>query len=120
MSPFTRLEDPALNLRVFAVEAALKCGAVTVGDLANVTEAALREKGARDVDVNALRALIVATGGHFAGVRRGRPRSRRPDLTRVEVWMTPEQIGDLDRRRGKVPRATFIAQRFGAGPTPER
>lgn len=113
MSPFTRLEDPALSLRVFAVEAARLCGASTVGDLAHVTEADLREKGARDVDVKALRALIVAAGGHFAGVRRGRPPSRRGDLVRVETWMKPDQLARLDEQRGDMSRAAFVAQIFG-------
>jgi hypothetical protein len=113
MDPSTRLDSEALDLRVFAVEAARLCGASTVGDLAHVTEAALRERGARDVDVHALRALIVAAGGHLAGVRRGRPPSRREDLVRVESWMTPEQIARLDEQRGEMSRAGFVAQLFG-------
>lgn len=111
----TRLDDDAIGLRVFAVEAARLCGASTIGDLANVTEAALREKGARDVDVRDLLALITAAGGTFAGRRRrGRPASRRPDLHCVESWMNPDQLARLDEQRGPMSRSAFVAKKFGS------
>lgn len=46
--------------------------------------------------------------------RRGRPRSRRPDLHCVESWMTPDQLARLDEQRGPMSRSAFVAKMFGS------
>lgn len=116
LAPSTRLDDETLDLRIQAINITQRLGLVTVADLASVTADRLTEAGASQRDVTALRALIVAAGGRFAGVRpRGRPAGRETRGATLHVPLTRAQLARLDEVRGDRSREEVAAELMIAG-----
>lgn len=48
-----------------------------------------------------------------AVLKKGPARMRELGRVGVNLWLTPEQVTQLDRARGTVPRATWITMMLG-------